>query len=752
MWSKIAKWPTAALVLALASGGVYAQTPQKCGNELDKMAQYDPTIIQDADAFYNSMATYLSEMGPFETENGIRIIPVVVHVLHIGGSENISKTQIQSQITALNKDFNAMNSGLSVLANGTTLGHHVFDSLTGNAEIEFRLATLDPEGNCTDGIVRVYTLKAEDALTSNETEFKKASYWDRSKYLNMWVVRNIESTGGNTVLGFAQFPFQNGNTFPLTSTDGVTIIHNAFGTTGSAAGGTGATTTHEVGHWLGLRHIWGDADCGNDMVDDTPIHREPNYCNLGCPFPIPKVADCYALTQTSSLQDTLTRDSIGEMWMNFMDYTSDEYLWMFSKGQVDVFNFTFLTYAFRGNIIKEENAVATGTDDNAQACTPAPVADLWSREGTNKFINFKMICEGDNLKFENGTYGGTAASTAWTFEGGTPATSAALEPTVVYNTPGTYDVSLTSTNGSGTSTASRPDFVLVSSNAAEDVNYVYFDPFEGNSLYEAGKWINANEYGQGNAWESYSGTGYQSAKCVRMRNEGNIKLERDMLITPSYDLSQFTGDQLSFKFAYASRTNNPFVDQNDQLRLYSSTDCGSTWQTRTMKVGNSTVSVLSGPKLITAGLAPNGFVPAASTDWNTVLSDLGNIGSATNVRFMFEFTSGGSFGNNLYIDNFNIGSANSVGVEDEDQAQQFDVYPNPVVGTSTIRFESTVSGQTDIQVLDLTGRVVFNVYSGDLGAGTYNFEISKSQFGASGVYMVKCTSQGKSSFKKIVVN
>ena len=234
----------------------------------------------------------------------VRIIPVVFHIIHIGGPENISRTQCVNQIDSLNMDFRRLNADAAQTP-------APFQALGGDAEIEFRLATLDPQGNCTDGVVRVYSELTTDARNN----VKALSYWPSNKYLNIWVVKSIENTSGaaGIILGFAQFPGG------AASTDGVVMRHDVVGSIGTAANAgfdnTGRTATHEVGHWLNLRHIWGDATCGSDLVSDTPVH---NTSNGGCPAQ-PHYSTCSGAPR--------------EMTMNYMDYTYDACMYMFTEQQ-----------------------------------------------------------------------------------------------------------------------------------------------------------------------------------------------------------------------------------------------------------------------------------------------------------------------------------------------------------------------------------------------------------------------------------
>ncbi len=236
---------------------------------------------------------------------GITVIPVVVHVVFNSAAENISDEQIHSQITVLNQDFRSTNPDASNTPS-------VFQPLVADARIEFELATTDPSGNPTTGITRTETTVTafgdDDGVKSASTG--GADAWPRDKYLNMWV---CSLTGG--LLGYAQFPGG------PEATDGVVIRHSAFGNTGTAAApfDLGRTTTHEIGHWLNLRHIWGDDGngCnGDDFVADTPNQASEN---TGMPS-FPHVS--------------CDNDPNGDLFMNYMDYTDDAGMFMFTHGQV----------------------------------------------------------------------------------------------------------------------------------------------------------------------------------------------------------------------------------------------------------------------------------------------------------------------------------------------------------------------------------------------------------------------------------
>ena len=196
-------------------------------------------------------------------------IPVVVHVLYNNAIQNISDAQVNSQIDVLNEDFRKLNLDISNLPN-------VFSALAADCQIQFCLAKRDPNGNATNGIVRKSTTIT--SFSSNDNIKRSANGgsdpWNTSQYLNIW-----SGNLGGGLLGYAQFPGG------AAATDGVVLLYNTVGRVGTlmAPYNKGRTATHEVGHWLNLRHIWGDANCGSDLVNDTPTQQTSNF---GCPtFP-----------------------------------------------------------------------------------------------------------------------------------------------------------------------------------------------------------------------------------------------------------------------------------------------------------------------------------------------------------------------------------------------------------------------------------------------------------------------------------
>ncbi len=232
-------------------------------------------------------------------------IPVVVHVIYNTQQQNISEAQILSQIVVLNQDYARLNADTS-----QTPGP--FKSLGANTQIQFCLAKRDPNGNATTGITRTQTsitqFPPEDPRIFSTAQGGE-DIWDRNRYLNIYVC-NL----GGGLLGYAQFPGG------PDSTDGAVILYTAFGTTGTVSPpyDKGRTTTHEVGHWFNLIHIWGDEpNCAqDDEVADTPLQ---GTSSSGCP--------------TFPFTDACSPANPGIMFMNYMDYSNDECMNLFTMGQ-----------------------------------------------------------------------------------------------------------------------------------------------------------------------------------------------------------------------------------------------------------------------------------------------------------------------------------------------------------------------------------------------------------------------------------
>ena len=265
---------------------------RKCSSNdvLQQQLMEDPTLQARMNSIEDFTREVIANPVQYRLVNGVVEIPVVFNVLYRTTEQNVSQAQLQSQIDVLNEDFSATNADYNLT--------QTYNSVkSGNIAVRFVL----------DQVIRRSTTKTS---WSTNDAMKKAGQGiaptSPTTKLNIWVCNM-----GGGILGYAQFPGGS------SSTDGVVLDDNATGRIGTAAVpfNKGRTATHEVGHWMNLRHIWGDATCGTDLVGDTPTHNTANY---GCP----------AAGHLSTCAGTPV-----EMTMNYMDYTDDACMYMFSLGQ-----------------------------------------------------------------------------------------------------------------------------------------------------------------------------------------------------------------------------------------------------------------------------------------------------------------------------------------------------------------------------------------------------------------------------------
>ena len=333
------------------SFGLSAQSERNCATMLNLEQRMDvDSKLQQNMRQIESFTNEFMQNHQSGYENMVQYtIPVVVHVIYSNSNENISTAQIQSQIDVLNEDFRRTNSD----ADNTW-------SQAADTEINFCLASVDPNGNATNGITRKSSTRTSwgtnDAMKSSAQGGVDA--WPRDSYLNMWVC-NI----GGGILGYAQFPGG------AASTDGVVMSPQYFGRTGfvSAPFDLGRTTTHEVGHWLNLRHIWGDGNCNqDDFVSDTPTSDAPNY---GC-----------AIGHVSC--------SSTDMVQNYMDYSDDACMNLYTLGQKTRMQAVLAPGGFRASLANSngcgqgqtptctdgvQNGNETGVDCGGPDCAPCQV-------------------------------------------------------------------------------------------------------------------------------------------------------------------------------------------------------------------------------------------------------------------------------------------------------------------------------------------------------------------------------------------
>lgn len=366
------------LGFALFLSGQITFAQRSCGvmHHHEELVKKDQQVQRNLDEINKFTEQYVKSGVQNKT---VINIPVVVHVVYSNSTQNISTAQIQSQLAVLNADFRKLNADASSVPS-------TFSSIAADCEINFCLATVDPSGNPTSGIIRKSTTTSvfndNDNVKYNSTGGSTA--WDASKYMNIWVC-NL----GSQLLGYAQFPGG------PAATDGVVMNYTAFGTTGTAQApfNKGRTATHEVGHYLNIYHIGGDTygGCGSDQVSDTPTQKGGSSAsgtgndygqNYGCPsHPLVRSGEC---SGTSA-----------EMFMNYMDYTDDACMYMFTNGQKSRMQALFTTGGFRASL-------ATST-----ACGGTPTPSYCAAASTNvsyEWINNVTLGSINNTTTANGGY------------------------------------------------------------------------------------------------------------------------------------------------------------------------------------------------------------------------------------------------------------------------------------------------------------------------------------------------------------
>lgn len=347
------------LGLLLCTGVAYtAQSQRVCGTTeyTKQLLQSDPSFAAGSKKAIQQITATLSHKTTGNTarrdtaSNEIIYIPIVVHVLYKTATENISDAQIKSQIDALNKDFRRLNAD-------RVNTPQAFKSLAADTRIQFCLAQVDPQGKRTTGIDRKYTNR-NFFTTDDAMKFAAsggADSWNSKQYLNIWVVK----LSGRT-LAYATPPGA------AADRDGLVIAYDVFGTIEKVRSvfDKGRTATHEIGHWLGLIHTWGDTSCGDDQVDDTP--KQQSY-NFGCPT-FPKLSTC-------------SPDGNGDMFMNYMDFSDDACMNMFTWGQAKRMRALFaqgnLRNSFLSSFACDSNLVQAGpVADTLPLTVTPPVVDL----------------------------------------------------------------------------------------------------------------------------------------------------------------------------------------------------------------------------------------------------------------------------------------------------------------------------------------------------------------------------------------
>lgn len=696
------------IAISVASLTSFGQQIQRCGshimNDAALMKHPELRVAQE------ELEAFTEQFAPDAAERSVlKVIPIVFHVIHNYGSENISREQVEDAVRIINEDFQLLNTDQNEII-------PEFQGILGNAQVEFRLARKDPSGNCTDGITRTVS-----TLTYNGNDnVKDLISWPRNKYLNVWIVDDVILESGDRVGGYAYRP---GNA-PSATYDGIIVTHTQLGGIGTSNGGNFASRTlpHEIGHWFNLNHTWGPSNnpglaenCNqDDNVTDTPntIGVADQSCNL---------------TQ-------VTCGSLDNV-QNIMDYANCAI--MFSAGQCTRMNAALnATAGQRNNLWSSANLIATGVNTTAPVC--APLADFSS--STN------VVCTNTNLTFTDESYNASVDASwswSWSFPGATTATSNAQNPIVQYAEPGVYPVTLTVSNSSGSNARTKNSFITVRP-LNPTISSPFVESFEDAAFpnISTDPFNNWSVVGSSTAFERTTLSSVTGTASIRYNNNAIATGSRTELISPIIDMSSTTSPaNITFKLAYARKSTST----NDRMEIYVSSNCGRTWSLRYAKTG-AALSTLSSGQTISGT-----FIPTEN-QWRTETVSVSALAGQNNG--MVKFVVSDSAGNSIFLEDINILNQ-PVGLEDitlDDYMTQ--VYPNPGNGDATISIGLLRQGNVTISVTDLTGKLIGSLSKENLGAGDYTFNLSEASGRnlSAGAYLIRIDSGNYSKTRKWICN
>lgn len=636
--------------------------------------------------------------------NGIKddtliIIPVVFHVVHNYGAENISKEQILDAIRILNEDYRKLNTDTSDII-------PEFKAIAADSKIEFRLAKIDPNGNCTDGIDRVVS-----TLTYNADENTKmiAPSWDRTKYLNIWTVASIASGAA----GYSYYPSSVQGSWGE-GVDGVLILSSYVGSVGTGQYSRARALTHEIGHYLNLMHPWGNSNtpgladnCNDDdQVSDTPNTVGHTSCDL------------YAVT-CGSLDNV----------QNYMDYAYCDR--MYTEGQkLRMRAALHSSISGRNNLWTAQNLIATGVSDNTTPPICPPIAEF--------VYNKKFGCTNAVVQYTNMTWNtDSISSIEWNFQGGNPSVSNDLNPIVSYPNAGIFSTTLSVSNPAGNSSITKNNIIQI-----QDPNYSlnlpWFEGFEDANfpyLNDANfAWFNSGN--AQNQWEKTSISSFSGSSCIYVPNNLNQDNEIAEISTSNIALSgQNPSNIIKFKVAYAQ------VDQNstDLLQVSVSYNCGQTWYPRLSKSG----SLLQ----TTNGVYINNFVPQ-NDQWREEYISIGSFINKSYIRLKFSAT--GHLGNPIYIDDIQLEQATGVEINSFDTEYLPAIFPNPVDENSKLWIKTNKEENLILRVNNIVGQCVISKYI-QLSNGENAISLPELNKLEAGIYFISLSINEKSTNIKIII-
>jgi hypothetical protein len=681
----------------------HAQNILTCGTDevMAKWFSENPNIEKEYFVYLGKEKTRDSILGINRTAQknattaSVYTVPVVFHILHQGGQENISDTQIYDELNILNRDYRKQNAD-------TINIYPPF--VPADTKIEFRLASKDTNGNCTTGIVRHYD------INTDWTPFTQQLYkytWNPARYLNIYVVKSIVGFSSG---GYSSLPGL--YTSPM---DVIVIMNNSVGSIGTGNVLRSRIITHEVGHWLNLLHTWAAGGtyasvCGDDGVGDTPITKGFGPC-LSSPT---QAAVCNPPTQ--------------ENFQNYMDYSACRY--MFTPGQVIRMTAAInSTVGGRSNLWTNSNLIATGVINPTVPCNIIP---LIHGDGF-------VVCQGSSITFTDISYNGTITARTWSASGNSTLSSVSGSITAVtFPSIGTETVTLTVSNGINQS-ADTKTVMVISPVANYSVNYQ--ESFEGQGLPTFFSVINTDNDVTWTQTNLSAATGSNSFYINGSSDAPNTN--PDILETPSYDFSPDPTATFTFKYAYA-RAN---VSNLDAFKVQASSDCGGNWFD-IYAPSNNAMANASGGTINTP------FFPSSPQYVTYTLTDHPNFSPFiglpnVKIRFYFREDVGSGYGNNIFLDDINFNSSNS-GVNEIYKSIGLKIYPNPSSGFFTIELELSDDALIQYRITDVVGRVVSESESVIFNSGKHYIRIDAPNL-IPGLYFLRVNYNNREIIQKVII-
>lgn len=665
-------------LLALTACAVVAQDPavRYCGQTemTEKLFQRHPALRADAAAAHAALDAFASEMSRGGGDQ-VYIIPVVFHVIHNNGPENISDAQILNGLEILNRDFRKLNEDIEDVV-------PAFEAITADIEIEFRLAGLDPDGECTSGITRTVSSLTYDG----DDDVKDLIQWPRNRYMNVWICAEAAGAAGYTYMP----PDVNG--WGGAGNDGIVIKSDYVGAIGTSTVGKSRVLTHEVGHWLNLFHCWGQsnnpgvaANCDqDDNVTDTPDNIGWTSCNLNG-------ASCG--NEIDNVQ-------------NYMEYSYCSR--MFTLGQR-----TRMRAAAQSNVAQRNqlwtsaNLISTGT------ASPVLCAAVFSS-------NRSSVCQGEPISFFDNSYHGVT-EWHWNFGDGTQVSgndpAVHKNPVHTYAAPGEYTVTLTVGNGDDELTSSVVNYVSILTPGTSDAPFS--EGFE--TAFPANNWSVFNQNND-QTWAVSGSASYGGTNALKLNNHANtLNDNRDELISTTYNMSMMQEVYLTYKWAYANKIN----ETDDRLRISVTGDCGANWFLKKVHKGLTDLPTVS-PTNFT-------FTPTSLSQWagNDLTFDDADW-FTDRFRFKFEFL--GKGGNNIYLDDINISGLDTLGniwsnIQPVTSIGNVQVFPNPASADMNLWLDLPSAAALDIALYNSVGQRVLQLADGRLAPGNHRMTIPRMSRG-----------------------